>query len=80
MDKIQKIDNELTKVKDKAAELATKIKELERQRQEEENSQIISAVRSMKLTPAELVVFLASGQVGPKSEVTKEKEESPNEA
>mgnify|MGYP001228145145 CR=1 FL=1 len=79
MDKIQKIDNELAKLKDKAAELAAKIKELERQRQEEENSQIISAVRSLKLTPTELAVFLASGQLGPKSQNDK-KEDSPNEA
>lgn len=80
MDKIQKIDNELAKLKDKAAELAAKIKELEKQRQEEENSQIISAVRSLKLTPAELAVFLTSGQLGPKSTTTNEKEDNPHEA
>lgn len=80
MDKIQKIDNELVKLKDKAAELAAKVKELERQRQEEENSQIISAVRSLKLTPAELAVFLSSGQLGPRSTTTNEKEEKTDEA
>lgn len=79
MNKIQKIDNELEKAREKAAEWAAKVRELERQRQEEENSQIVQAVRSLKLTPEALAVFLSnpgnlaatSGQVGPKSEDNK---------
>ena len=59
-------------------------KELEKQKQEEENSQIVQAVRSLKLTPAELMAFLndpknslaASGHVGPKPE---EKEDTAHE-
>lgn len=39
--KIEKIDRELEKARDKAAEWAAKVRELERQRQEEENSQIV---------------------------------------
>ena len=52
------------------------IRELEKQKQEEENSQIVQAVRSLKLTPAQLMAFLndpknsltASGHTDPKPE------------
>ena len=86
MNKIDKIEKELEKAREKAAEWQAKIRELEKQKQEEENSQIVQAVRSLKLTPAELMAFLsdpkhaftASGQSGPKSE-TPGKEEHAHE-
>lgn len=86
MSKLEKIDRELEKAREKAAEWQAKIRELEKQKQEEENSQIVQAVRSLKLTPAELMAFLsdpkhaftASGQSGPKSE-TPGKEENAHE-
>lgn len=83
MSKLEKIDRELEKAREKAAEWQAKIKDLEKQRQEEENSMIVQAVRSLKLTPAELAAFFsnptttASGQVGPKPE--KEKEDTSHE-
>ncbi len=57
MTKLEKIDKELSKAREKAAEWQTKIRDLEKQRQEEENSMIVQAVRSLKLTPAELAEF-----------------------
>ena len=86
MNKIDKIEKELEKAREKAAEWQAKIRELEKQKQEEENSQIVQAVRSLKLTPAELMAFLsdpkhaftAAGQSGPKSE-TPGKEENAHE-
>ena len=86
MNKIDKIEKELEKAREKAAEWQAKIRELEKQKQEDENSQIVQAVRSLKLTPAELMAFLsdpkhaftASGQSGPKSE-TPGKEENAHE-
>ena len=78
MNKIDKIEKELEKAREKAAEWQAKVRDLEKQRQEEENSMIVQAVRSLKLTPAELAAFFndpnitTSGQVGPKSEETKE--------
>ncbi len=78
MTKLEKIDKELSKAREKAAEWQTKIRDLEKQRQEEENSMIVQAVRSLKLTPAELSEFFsnpsitASGQLGPKSDEAKE--------
>ena len=87
MNKIDKLDKELEKAREKAAEWQAKIRDLEKQKQEEENSQIVQAVRSMKLTPAELLAFLnnpkdtpaASGQTGPKSADGKEKEDEAHE-
>ena len=58
MNKIDKIEKELEKAREKAAEWQAKIRDLEKQKQEEENSQIVQAVRSLKLTPAELMAFL----------------------
>lgn len=78
MTKLEKIDKELLKAREKAAEWQAKIRDLEKQRQEEENSMIVQAVRSLKLTPAELAEFFnnpgitASGQLGPKSDEAKE--------
>ena len=78
MTKLEKIDKELEKSREMAAESQAKIKDLEKQRQEEENSKIIQAVRSLKLTPSELAAFFSnptittSGQVGPKPDEAKE--------
>lgn len=78
MTKLEKIDKELEKAREKSAEWQAKVRELEKQRQEEENSMIVQAVRSLKLTPAELLAFLdkpnitTSGQVGQKPDTKKE--------
>lgn len=58
MAKIERIDAELTKARAKAAEWQDKVKELERQRQEEENLQIVNTVRALNMTPAQLAAFL----------------------
>lgn len=78
MTKLEKIDKELDKAREKAAEWQAKVRDLEKQRQEEENSMIVQAVRSLKLTPSELSAFFSnptittSGQIGPKSDEAKE--------
>lgn len=87
MNRIDKIEKDLEKAREKAAEWQAKIRELEKQKQEEENSQIVQAVRSLKLTPAELMAFLsnpeqpftASGQPDPKLKASTEKEENAHE-
>ena len=87
MNRLEKIEKDLEKAREKAAECQAKVRELEKQKQEEENSQIVQAVRSMKLTPAELLAFFnnpkdtpaASGQTGPKSGDVKEKEDEAHE-
>ena len=83
---IDKLDKELEKAREKAAEWQAKIRELEKQKQEEENSQIVQAVRSLKLTPAQLMAFLndpknsltASGHTDPKPKAP-EKEDTAHE-
>lgn len=72
MTRLEKIDKELEKAREKAAEWQAKVRELEKQRQEEENSMIVQAVRSLKMTPAELLAFLDNPKVGPKSIPNKE--------
>ena len=78
MTKLEKIEKELEKAREKSAEWQAKVRELEKQRQEEENSMIVQAVRSLKLTPSELAAFFSnptittSGQVGPKPDEAKE--------
>lgn len=76
MNRLEKIEKDLEKAREKAAECQAKVRELEKQKQEEENSQIVQAVRSLKLTPAQLMAFLndpknsltASGHTDPKPE------------
>ena len=85
MNKIDKLDKELEKAREKAAEWQAKIRELEKQKQEEENSQIVQAVRSLKLTPAQLIAFLndpknsltASGHTDPKPEAPEKEDTVP---
>ena len=85
MNKIDKLDKELEKAREKAAEWQAKIRELEKQKQEEENSQIVQAVRSLKLTPAQLMAFLndpknsltASGHTGAVDKVKFYKNNAP---
>ena len=48
MTKLEKIDKELSKAREKAAEWQTKIRDLEKQRQEKENSMIVQARSLMK--------------------------------
>lgn len=52
MTELDEIEKELEKAREKADERQAKIRELERQKQEEENNQIVQAVFSLKLLPA----------------------------
>ena len=63
MTKLEKIDRELVKAREKATEWQAKVRDLEKQRQEEENSMIVQAVRSLKLTPAELAAFFSNPNI-----------------
>ena len=58
MNRLEKIEKELLKAREKAAEWQARVRDLEKQKQEEENVMIVQAVRSLKLTPAELLSFL----------------------
>lgn len=58
--KIEKINMEIKRQQEKIAEGQNRIKELERQRTEIENANIIGLVRAIDATPEELAALLRS--------------------
>ena len=63
MNKIERIDREIQKTREKITEYQNKLKGLEAQKTEAENLQIVQLVRSMKLTPQELDAMLKDGGI-----------------
>ena len=62
--KIDRIEKEMQKTREKITEYQNRLKELAAQKTEAENLQIITLVRSMRVTPAELTAML-SGEAIP---------------
>ena len=56
--KREKVILEITKTKEKIAELQEKLRELEQQKTELENTEIVALVRSTKMNTSELSTFL----------------------
>ena len=63
--KIEKLTKEIEKTRDKIAELQAKQRDLEKQRTELENTDIVALVRSLNLSPEGLAEFIKSQQAGP---------------
>ena len=63
MSKIERIDREIQKTREKITEYQNKLKGLEAQKTEAENLQIVQLVRAMKLTPQELNAMLKDGGI-----------------
>ena len=63
MSKIERIDKEIAKTREKITEYQNKLKTLEVQRTEAENLQIVQLVRTMNMTPAELTALLSGGGI-----------------
>ena len=63
MNKIERIDREIQKTREKITEYQNRLKGLEAQKTEAENLQIVQLVRSMKLTPQELDAMLKDGGI-----------------
>lgn len=61
--KIQRIDQEIAKVREKIVEYQDKLKTLEAQKTEAENLEIIQTVRALRLTPEQLSAMLSGGKV-----------------
>lgn len=61
--KIDRIVKEMQKTREKITEYQNKLKELAAQKTEAENLEIISLVRSMRVTPAELTAMLSGGGI-----------------
>lgn len=63
MNKIDRINNEIQKTREKITEYQNKLRGLEAQKTEAENLQIVQLVRSMRLTPQELTAMLAGNGI-----------------
>ena len=61
--KIDRIDKEILKTREKISEYQNKLRSLEAQKAEAENLQIVQLVRSMHLNPAEFSALLAGGGI-----------------
>mgnify|MGYP001302672291 CR=1 FL=1 len=57
--KIERIDQEIAKTREKIAEQQEKLKDLEAQKTEAENLEIVQMVRALHMTPAQLSAMLS---------------------
>ena len=61
--KIERIDQEITQVREKIAEYQEKLKALETQKTEAENLEIVQMVRALRMTPAQLSAMVYGSPV-----------------
>ena len=61
--KIERIDQEIAKVREKIAEYQEKLKALEAQKTEAENLEIVQMVRALRMPPTQLSAMLSGGTV-----------------
>ena len=61
--KIDRIDRDILKTREKISEYQNRLRALEAQKAEAENLQIVQLVRAMHMTPAELSALLAGGVI-----------------
>ena len=73
--KIERIDQEITKVREKIAEYQEKLKALEAQKTEAENLEIVQMVRALRMTPEQLSAMLSGGTL-PGMDALEEQEEN----
>lgn len=59
--KIERIDREIQRTREKIAESQEKLKNLEAQKTEAENLEIVQMVRAMRMTPEQLSAMLSGG-------------------
>ena len=76
--KLQKVLSEIDKVKEKIAVQQTRLRELEQQKTELENTEIVGMVRGLEVTPEELATIIQairSGNTGGLSVAAQNPEE-----
>lgn len=78
--KIEKVEKEITKTKNKIAEQQAKLRDLEKQKIELENTDYVAVARSFHLTPEELAEFLKTRQVPSTGKELPKGQEEGNEA
>ena len=84
MNKIERLDREIQKTREKITEYQNKLKELTAQKTEAENLQIVQLVRAMRLPPQELSAMMSGdaipGRVAfPADGYAEEQEDAANE-
>ncbi len=87
MSKIERIDKEIAKTREKITEYQNKLRGLEAQKTEAENLEIVQLVRAMRMTPQELSAMLSGGSIPgmeaapdyPADHDTEEMEDTENE-
>jgi len=63
MNKIERIEKEMEKTREKITEYQNRLRTLEAQKTEAENLQIVQLVRSVRMTPQELSALLSGGAI-----------------
>ena len=61
MTKLEKIEIDMQKAREKIAEWQNRLRQLDGQRIEQENLQIVQHFRALRMTPNELIAFINSG-------------------
>ena len=82
MSKIERIEKEIQKTREKITEYQNKLRGLEAQKTEAENLEIVQLVRAMRLTPQELTAMLSGSGIpgiAPIPADYEEQEETENE-
>ena len=77
--KIEKLEKEIDRTKAKIAEMQAKLRKLEEQKTELENTDYVAVARSFHLTPQELADFLKLRQAGSPTEALPQEQEEMNE-
>jgi len=78
--KIERIDREIQKTREKIAESQEKLKNLEAQKTEAENLEIVQMVRAMRMTPEQLSAMLSGGMVPGTAAVSADNNEQEDNA
>ena len=63
MSKIERIDKEIQKTREKITEYQNRLRGLEAQKTEAENLEIVQMVRALRMTPAQLSAMLSGGTI-----------------
>ena len=77
--KIERIDREIAKTREKIAEYQEKLKTLEAQKTEAENLEIVQMVRALRMTPEQLSAMLSGRMVPDVSANHAEQEDTAHE-
>lgn len=77
--KIGKLEKEIEKTKARIAEMQSKLRDLEKQKTELENTDYVAVARSFHLSPEELAEFLKTRKMAPGREPKPQEQEELNE-